>query len=398
LTTSLKTQDSSSLRTEELARGRSIGVGVLVYSVDFGGIDTIVLNWLKAMNRERFRTYLFTFAQSDGRSTRFLDKAAELGFTVYQIPWSRRKPLLRAARSLADYVRRFQIDILHCHDPYGNFVGALTKRYVEVKTVTTFHAWGESGWRLRVMEWTDVRLSRFFDQLTAVSEVARQGAVDLGIPREKIKILTICAFAPPRQYTSQERALKRAALGIQPDNLVFMSVARFFPFKRHDIMLQAFRQILDRYSQARLWTVGDGPEEAKMKNLAAQLGIADCINFLGYQTNVEQLLPLADVQIMTSDIGEGLPLAIVEGMAVGLPILATKVGQLPHLLTHDHSALLVNPGHPEEVAAAAIELIENPLKRQSLGVEARRLFEQQYVPQQGAASVEQFYANLVETP
>jgi glycosyltransferase involved in cell wall biosynthesis len=389
-------QVSSSFPARDLSveRDRRIGVGVLIYSSGYGGADTIVLNWLKAMDRDRFRSYLFAFETLGEQKQRFLDKAAEMGVTVYQVPWSRRKPLLRATRSMVNYIRRFDLDILHCHNPYADFVGVLVKRYVQVKTVTTFHAWGESGIRLKILEQLHVRTSRFFDQLTAASEAARRGAVERSIPAERIKVLRICTFASPVQFPPEERAARRARLSVQPDDVVLISIARFFVVKRYDVMLQAFRQILDRCPNTRLWMVGDGPEETKMKRLAAQLGITDCAQFLGYRADVMELLALADLQLLTSDI-EGLPMAILEGMAAALPIVATKVGSLPEILVHGHSALLVNPGRPEEVAAAALDLIENSVRRRSLGVEASLLSERLYAPQKGAASVAEIYENLI---
>ena len=369
---------------------RRIGVGVVIFTTGYGGADTIVLNWLHALQRvPHIQSHLFTFAMPE----RFLAKASELHLRVHQLPWSRRKPLLRTTKVLADYVRRLHIDILHCHNPYADFVGCLLKRYTTIKTVNTFHAWGESGLRLQILERLDLSVSRFFDQLTAASDAVRRGAIERGIPAEKIKTVRVCTSAAPAPLAPEVRAAQRSILGAGPEDLVFISLARFYSVKRYDVMLRAFRSVVQTYPNTRLWMVGDGPEEAKMRELAVQLGVTNQAQFLGYRADATELLPLADLQLLTSDI-EGLPMAILEGMAASLPIIATKVGGLPDVLVDGQSVLFTRPGNPEDVATAALDLLQHQMKRHALGTAARQIFTEHYAPECGAASLAELYEDL----
>ncbi|MGH9632916.1 MAG: glycosyltransferase [Bryobacteraceae bacterium] len=395
----MKTAEASAISCTaagiESPRDGRIGVGVLIFTAGYGGADTIVLNWLQVLDRDRFRPYLFAFDTAGGHEgNRFFQCAAEAGFDVHALPWNRRKPLFRAARTLADYIRRFHIEVLHCHNPYANFVGALTKRYVPVTIINTFHAWDEPGIRVQVLERLDVQVSRFFDQITTPSEAAKRGALDRGIPANRVKVLRVCSFSQAVRLSSVERDARRLALGAAPDDVVLVSVARFYRVKRYDIMLQAFRRVMEGAPKVRLWMLGDGPEEESMRRLADALGVADRVRFLGYRADVADVLALSDIQLLTSDV-EGLPMAIIEGMMSGLPIVSTAVGSIPEVLTHRESGMLVNTGSPGEVAEAALELVRNGTRRRALGAAARRIFETHFSPAAGAASVGGLYEGLV---
>lgn len=379
-----------------LAGSRRPGVAVLVYTAGYGGIETIVINWAKALEGSGFRIHLFMFEQPEGPRSRFLTLATASGLVVRQIPWSRRKPLIRAARSMAAYIRDLDIDILHCHNPYADFVGALVKRYVNVTTVNTFHAWGESGLRVRILEKLDVIVSRFFDKITAASEAARRGAEERGIPAERIRVLRVSVADSAIRLSPTERDSRRRALGASPEDLVFVSLARFYRVKRYDVMLRAIAEIARSFPGVRLWTAGDGPEEPGMRQLSVKLGVAEKVRFLGYRDDIPQILAMADCLMLTSDI-EGLPLAVIEAMMAGRPIVATKVGSIPEVLRHGQSALLVNPGCPSEVAQAGLELAGDPTKREILGHEARRVYEESFSPEAAAVILTRFYEDIVSS-
>lgn len=109
----------------------------------YGGVETAILNWRSGFSTERLDVHLVCFANPHGTEQPFIAAAAKAGFTVHTIPWSRRKPVVKAARALSEYVRKHQIDILHCHNTYADLVGLVTARMVPVKTITTFYVWGE---------------------------------------------------------------------------------------------------------------------------------------------------------------------------------------------------------------------------------------------------------------
>lgn len=360
----------------------------------YGGIETSVLNWARAMDRERVEMHLFCFANPGETERPFLEAAARVGLSVSRIPWSRRKPILRASRLMAEYIRHRGIDILHCHNPYANLVGAVVRRRVSVKTLTTLYLWGESGFRRRVLEWIDQYVIRSFDQVTAHCEDTVRGTIQRGLPPERVRLL-ISGFAGRVVHlTPEERERQRVAMGCKPGEIVLINLSRFWPEKAHDVLVRGFHRIAQECPQARLWLAGVGPGEGEVRALVAALGLEPSVRFIGFQPDLPELLALVDIQVHPSH-AEGVPLAVCEGMAAGLPIVATRVGGIPEVLRHDHSAVLVDPGNPEALARAVLGLIADPARQKSLGAAAQRFLREAYSLEVAAERVQALYEEMM---
>jgi glycosyltransferase involved in cell wall biosynthesis len=371
-----------------------IRVAHLIHTMAYGGIETSLLNWLRTMDRSRFDVHLFCFANPGGTETPFVEAAAALGFVAERIPWSRRKPLLRASRVMARHIRARRIDILHCHNTYAQLVTLVAGWMTGVKTITTFYVWGDFGWKRAVLQWADRLTAPLLDEVSAHCERTFADTVKRGIPASRMRLLTSGFEATPIDLSPEDRDRRRRELGADTGSVVLIYLARFWPEKAHDSLLRAFREILDREPRARLWLAGSGPEEARIRALAGELQVAQCICFLGFRTGITELLALADIQVHASD-NEGVAMAVCEGMAAGLPIVASAVGGLPEILRHEESALLVAPRNPGELAGAVLRLIAEPETRRRLGAAARRFIEEVYSLAAATARVEAVYEEML---
>jgi glycosyltransferase involved in cell wall biosynthesis len=158
--------------------------------------------------------------------------------------------------------------------------------------------------------------------------------------------------------------------------------------------LRAFRLLRDRGARVRLWLPGVGPERERASALSRELGVADHVEFLGFRDDLPRLLALADLQVHTSD-EEGVPLAILSGMAAGKPIVSTRVGGIAEVLRHEQSGLLVPRRDPEAIAAAVLGLLGDPLRQRVLGASARKFIEQEYSLGAATARVESVYEEVI---
>jgi glycosyltransferase involved in cell wall biosynthesis len=165
----------------------------------------------------------------------------------------------------------------------------------------------------------------------------------------------------------------RASPAAGPIRLV--SVARFQAPKDHDTLLGALTAIRSRGWQMDL--VGDGPLLVRARSLAASLGIAERVHFLGYQPNPERVLARAQVFVLSSR-SEGLPRSVLEAMRAGLPVVASRVGGVPEAVSDGVSGMLVAPGRPAELAEALCRLLDDYSLRTRLGFEARRAYEDRF--------------------
>lgn len=372
-----------------------IRVGHLIHTMAHGGIETALINWVLTMDREQFDVHLFCFANPGGTENAFVEAAHRAGLTVHRIPWSRRKPVLRAARAMAALARRFELDILHCHNCYADVVGLVTAKLARVRTVTTVYVWHPFDWKRSVIQWIDQHAIRHFDQVTAHCEDAMRGTIERGIPAERVKLLT-CGFAgKPIVLPADERRQRRTALGAADDDIVLVNVARFWPEKAHDVLLEGFRAALDACPRLRLWLAGVGPEEATIRAKADELGLAPPhVQFLGFEPNLAALLATVDIQVHPSDM-EGVPLAVCAGMAAGLPIVATRVGGLPEVLRDGHSAVMIEPRQPLALANAILELVADAERAARLGGAARRFLEDEYSLAAATRRVETTYREVM---
>jgi len=373
---------------------KPISVLHLFYTMAYGGIETVILNWLKHLDRDRFEPHLVCFALRSGAHEPFMEAARRIGIGVQTIAWSRRKPLIAASRSLVRLLRHHQVDILHTHDLYANLLGVISSRLVPVKTITTAYVWDDPGLKLRLMHYIDQYVMRFYDQVTAHCEATRRATLRRGFKEEEVKTL-ICGFETHRVELSPERRRElRAARGALDDNLVLVNVARLYPDKEQATLLRMFRRIVDRYPHARLWICGVGPLESELKALCHELGLDSRVRFLGFIVDLPTLLALTDIQVHPSSL-EGVPLAICEGMASGRPIVATAVGGLPEVIHHDETGILVRyPDEPGFIEAVA-DLIDDPAKRARLGSNARHFVEHDYSLERAVSELQATYLRLV---
>jgi glycosyltransferase involved in cell wall biosynthesis len=377
-----------------------IRIAHLIHTMAHGGVETALINWMKTFDRSKVVPHLLCFANPGNTEQPFVDAAMRAGFEVRRIPWSRYKPVFRAARATAEYLRQHQIELLHCHNAYADAVGLLAARLMRasatpVKTVTTVYVWSQVGTKRRILQWLDERLLPHFDQLTAHCQAALDDTANRGIARaENIRLLT-CGFADRvASLTKEQRAAGRTAMGVKPDETVLINVSRFWPEKRHDVLLDAFALLRARVPRVRLWVPGVGPEEPRIRELVAAKRLGDAVDFLGFRTDLPELLALADIQVHTSD-EEGVPLAILAGMAAGRPIVATRVGGIAEVMVDGQSGFLVPRREPARIADAIAFLMANPDRAQALGRTAQRFIETDYSLAAATARVEKLYADVL---
>jgi glycosyltransferase involved in cell wall biosynthesis len=373
---------------------RRIRVAHLLHTIAFGGPETIILNWLRALDPERFECHVVCFANPGGTEKPFVQAAERAQIPVRFIPWARRKPLIRSARAMAAIIHELDIDVIHCYNTYADVVGVLVKWMTGVRIITTLWVWGSLGWKRAGLQLVERCVLPFFDRVTAQSEDARRDTIQPGVPGEKVSVLISGFTEKPVVMGAEERKRQRQELGASDSDFVLVQLARFWPEKAHDVMLDAFHIIHAARPEARLWLAGVGPEQDQIRALASKLGLSAAVRFLGFRSDLPNLLALADMQVHSSH-AEGVPLALCAGMAAGLPIVATKVGGIPEIIHHERTGVLVPPGRPDLLAQAALELMDDTGKRRGLGSSAKRFLESEYSLEQAAARLEAVYLGMV---
>jgi glycosyltransferase involved in cell wall biosynthesis len=371
-----------------------VPVAHLIHTMAYGGVETALINWLTRIPRDGFEAHLICFANPGETERPFVEAANAAGLRVLRIPWHRGKPVWRSARALKRILEENGIRILHCHNTYANLVGLLAGRLARVLTTTTLYVWGEFGWKRGMLQWMDRAMLPWFDRITAHCEETRRQTIAMGYRPEEVSLL-VCGFeAKPVTTAVEERRARRAELGASDSDRVLINVARFYPEKAHDVLLEGFRQMREREPGLRLWLLGVGPEEERIRALTKEQGLEESVRFLGFRSDLEQVLSLADIMVHPSHM-EGVPLAILSGLAAGLPVVATAVGGLPEVVRNGESGILIPPGRPDELASAVLGLAGDEGRCRELGAAAKRFIEEEYSLDAAARRVTSLYKEML---
>lgn len=387
----------SACQTTSGSSGGRIGVLHLIHTMAYGGVETAVLNWIRALDRERFDVHLACFANPGATEQPFVDAAERLGIPVARLPWHRGKPVLRAARGLAALAAERKISIVHAHNCYADVVTLaacwLSRR--AFSTITTAYVWFDyKHWKRNLIQSVDVWAMRRFDCVTAHCDNTRLETLKRGFAADQVHTL-ICGFETHRAaLDASARAQRRVELGADQSKTVLINVARFYPEKAQVFLLECFARLRQQRPGLLLWMVGVGPLEAEIRAAAKRLHLGNSVRFLGFVPDLPPLLALADIQVHPALI-EGVPLAICEGMAAGLPIVASEVGGLPEILAGGRNGVLVPGLDAQRFADAVLALVDDSARAAALGAQARQFIENDYSLRTAIAQVEATYSQLI---
>lgn len=299
--------------------------------------------------------------------------------------------LVRVPR-VAAWLRAEGVDLLHCHLPLAGVAGRLAARLARVPVVYTEHnvlaryhpltlRAHRATWRLQAAV---VAVS---EEVASSVRQAMGEAVPLRVVRNGIEVERMVA-------SGEEIAAVRAELGAPEGAPLVGTVAVLREQKRLDLWLAAARIIGEELPAARFAIVGDGPLRGELETEAARLGLADRVAFTGLRPDVRAYHHAFDLFLASSQF-EGLPLALLEAMAAGRPVVATRVGGVPEAVEDGVEGLLVPPGEPAALAAAALSLLADPARARALAAAARRRVAADFSIARMAGELEAIYAEVL---
>jgi glycosyltransferase involved in cell wall biosynthesis len=247
--------------------------------------------------------------------------------------------------------------------------------------VTTEH--GKNLWKTPIHHFIEKRIvSPLVTMRVAVSKDIRDIRVQSGdVPEDKITVITNCVETPENIRRNGPR--KKVRIG---------TVGRLVPAKAYGTLITAFKRLKEVGLSTELIFVGDGGERSKLELMAQDLGIAEDITFTGFQADVNRFLANFDIFVLSS-IREGIPVSMLEAMAMSVSVVATRVGGIPEVIEHNVDGLLVDSENTEMLSQALRRLVEDGLLRKRIGEAGRkkvtRLFSKEAICRQ--------YENLYRT-
>ena len=347
---------------------------VVVTRMDLGGVPEHIVLLLKRLS-DRYDCTLTCREILDEHRTR-LEPA---GVKIILIDLARTpSPLrdLRALVRLAIMIRRGKFDIVHSHMSKGAMIGGLAGRLAGAPLVlNTAH---NLGWLAltnplaRRLFWIYDKLlfALTLDRLVMVSQTREEQIVRAGLIGPD-RVETIMNGIDADDLRSKaSTGVDRKDLNVPDNALLIVTVARYVWFKAIDRLIEAVSLLGDAARNCRFVVIGDGEQGPALQRMIAQRGLEDRVTLLGPRLDVPRILALADLFVLPS-VSEGMPIAIMEAMALGLPVVATAVGGVPELVVDGETGLLVPPRDPAALADAIRRVIDDEGDRKRLGEAGR---------------------------
>lgn len=358
-----------------------------------GGAERFAIGLAAALPAQRCDVWVCTTRVARGPLIAALGEAGVRHLHLGRRP-GRLDPL--AFRPLARTLRGQRIDVLHAHmfgsNVWGTLIGRLCQVPVVVANETT---WSYEGQPLR-RALDGQLIGRFADAFVAVSEADRARMVGLeGVPSTKTVVIPTAYLPRPRAAAAAD---VRAELGLGAEDSVIGTIAILRPQKALHMLVDAFAQVVRSLPRAHLVIAGPspGPVRGELEEQAVALGLEDRVHLLGQRDDVEEVWRAFDVGAISSDF-EGTPLAAIECLTCGVPLVATAVGGLPDIIEHDSTGVLVAPGDAAALATALEDLLRDPDRRARLGAAGRERA-RAFTIERIAARFAQLYRQLLAAP
>lgn len=332
----------------------------LIESDGPGGAETVVAQLAARLQAAGAHNVVFLPANGEGWLERRLSGSGA-AIEYFHVD----RPVSPACeRSLRQAFVRHRISVAHSHEFSMAVYGAWTSWRLGIPHVITMHGGRYYADRLR----------RRLALGAAVAMSARTAAVSAPLTRQLSQDLRmrpgkIVTIPNGVEYVEPARVTLRSELQLASGDRLLVAVGNLYPVKGHRYLIDALSLLADRYPALHLAISGRGELESALRARAADLGLERRVHLLGLRADVAGILAAADVFVLPS-LSEGLPLALLEAMFAGCPIVASDVGETRKALDAGRAGVLVEPGQPEALAGALDRMLCQPDEARRLGYRA----------------------------
>lgn len=347
-----------------------------------GGMETYVSRLIERLPADQFGITVLLPWESE-----LSDHLRSLGAEVYVTPMPDNPPW-SAIQTVSALVKAHAIDVLHAHLPNAHLLSALVGRLCGKPVITTIHG--------RQLSTLDLEVHRTAS--THLSVVCRQTyfhALGLGVSPSQLHFIPNGAdttlFVPRRVRNGP----LRQAVGVPPEAPLVGQVGRLSAEKGPDVFVRAALAAHAVMPDVHFVLIGEGPLRTELEQTVARLGLTDRLHFAGLQSDMANMYAELDM-VVSASRSEAMPLAVLEAMSSGVPVIVTRVGGLPDLVQHGLSGWLVGDGDYDAMAAQLVSLLREPERAARMGQRARERVVHQFSLDHSVAGTAQLLRKLAQ--
>ncbi|HSA99603.1 MAG TPA: glycosyltransferase [Anaerolineales bacterium] len=372
---------------------RKYRIAYVIDGLGMGGAERLMVPILKHLNRDDFDASVCALQSKDGNP--LAEEIRGLGIPVECLDIKHLRDW-NALPRLTSYLRDIRADLVHTQLEFANILGNISAKYLHLPSVCTIHVMPaldvktKSKLHQRV-EWFALRY--FCERVISVSEEARQYhlAISGASPSQVTTIyngIDLSGFVSMDRI--RERAAVRAELGIPTDASVLTTVAVLRPQKGIQFMIRALPAVLASHPNTYYLVVGDGSHRDALRAEVQKAGLNDRVIFAGMRRDVARLLAASDIFVLPT-LTEALPTVLAEAMAANLPIVASRVGGVPEMVTDGQNGCLVEPEDLDGLVSACSQLLGQYELQRAMGAEGWKTVDQKFNIERQVDKLEELY-------
>jgi glycosyltransferase involved in cell wall biosynthesis len=283
---------------------------------------------------------------------RIKDEAIKLGIDTHTLPM-RRPYDLTSMIQLFNFLREKRFDVVNTHSGVDSWIGGMASRMAKVPVlVRTRHL--NIPLKRNIINFIHYLPDMY---ITCGSNMRNTLVSECGFPESRV--VSIPTGVSPEFFEVRKNREARAGYKLDIRSAVITNVGILRSVKGHEVTLRSVKTVIESFPDARFLIVGDGPRKDTLVNFTRELGIERHVVFSGFIKNIPEVYSFSDVAVLSS-WSEGLPQGLLQAMAAGVPVVATKVGGVPEVVIHERTGILVEPGDHEGLAKGIIRILRDP--------------------------------------
>lgn len=371
---------------------KKIKVLNIITDSNIGGAGKCIITYSNNYNKEKYEIVV-----AMPQNSLLKPEIEKAGVRVIELEGLRDKSFdIPAIKKIRKVIEDEKPDIVHTHASLSARIAA--RQYENCKIVYTRHCDFPISkiYKYKIVRWLNKKINESLtDKVIATSEQAKENLIKQGLS-ENIITTILNGVNRIAETSDEEKKNIKEKYSLKPNEIVVGYLARVEELKGHKYFIEAAKIISDKFKDKyKFLIMGNGSYEEEAKRLVKELNLEDTVIFTGFIKNVHEMLNVLDIQINASYLSETTNLALLEGMSLGVPTVATKCGGTPKMIDDYENGLLVEKADSQSLADGIINIMKDKEKYEYMKKRSKEIYEERYTSKIYAQNIEKVYESLV---